>query len=77
VLAFTNDAVTGAEVTLIIPIPTTSPVFSGESPFKKSLCEEDIANTDPFVDKDDWVATHQFITYLPASLNVILPNTLS
>jgi len=68
--------VTGAVVTSTIPTPTTSPVLIGELPSKKSPCEEDIANTDPFVDNDDWVATHQFITYLPDSLNVTKPVTL-
>jgi hypothetical protein len=73
VLAFTNDTVTGAATTSIIPSPTTSPVFRGELPSKKSPCEEESANTVPLADREDWDVTHQFISYLPASLKVITP----
>jgi hypothetical protein len=73
VLAFTNDTVTGAAATSIIPNPTTSPVFSGELPSRKSPCEEESANTIPLVVREDWDVTHQFISYLPASLKVISP----
>jgi hypothetical protein len=50
VLALTKDNVTGATRTCIMPTPTTSPVFIGESPRIKLPCEEESANTAPFVD---------------------------
>ena len=69
-----KDKVTGAEVTFTIPTPNTSPVFSGELPFNKSPCEEVSANDAPFVALEDCVAIHQFITNLPGSWKVTIPN---
>jgi hypothetical protein len=72
-LIFTRETVTGATATSIILTPTTSPVFIGEAPSKKSPWEEDNAKAVPFVDWDDCVASHQSNTYLPASRKVITP----
>jgi hypothetical protein len=72
-LALIKDKVCGAEVISITPKPTTSPVLIGELPSSKSPCDDANANTTPFVAWVDWDATHQFITYLPGSLNVISP----
>ena len=57
----------------MIPTPDTSPAFVGELPSRKSPWDEDRANTVPFVEKVDCVATHQLKTYLPGSRNVITP----
>ena len=73
VLALIRDAVTGAASTSNIPTPETSPVLIGEFPSKKSPCEEEREKTAPLLEAEDWVATHHWTTYLPASLNVMTP----
>jgi hypothetical protein len=60
-LAFTNDKVTGAAITSIIPTPTTSVVFIGEFPSRKSPCEVEMAKATHKSASTDWLATHQLI----------------
>jgi hypothetical protein len=75
-VALISEAVAGAESISTIPFPTTSPVFMGELPSRCAPVEADMANAAPVADCDDCVATHQWNTYRPGSLNVISPVTL-
>jgi hypothetical protein len=60
----------------MMPKPTTSVVFMGESPSRKSPFDEESANTKPPDVWADWTATHQLMAYRPASLKVITPVAL-
>jgi hypothetical protein len=71
--ALTRASVTGASATSIMPKPTTSVVFIGEFPSRKSPCDDESAKIRPSGVWDDWAATHQLMAYRPASLKVITP----
>jgi hypothetical protein len=53
--------VIGAVITSIIPIPTTSVVFIGEFPSRKSPCEVVMAKARYWPETTDWLAIHQLM----------------
>jgi hypothetical protein len=53
--------VIGDVITSIIPMPTTSAVFIGEFPSRKSPCEVEMAKARHKSESTDWLATHQLM----------------
>jgi hypothetical protein len=76
-LLLRSSTVTGAAITSMIPIPTTSPVLIGELLVIESPCDEIKVKPAPAGEVDDCVATHQSSSYLPASCRVMMPVALS